>query len=79
MSDESDSEAVVDPRVEQITDMLLELIGEVIKVTILITELPEDNVQYVLPRFNALVSAVNSVEFEENTDPRNFGKNVGEA
>ena len=79
MSDEQDSEVALDPRVEQIMDSLLELIGEVVKLTILIAELPEDNLPHVLPRFNALVSAVNQLEIQEQEDPRNFGHNVGEA
>lgn len=76
MSDEV--EIQIDPRAELIMDTLLELIGEVVKVSVLIAEIPEDNLQVVLPRLNAFVSAVNSLEIEE-TDPRNFGNNVGEA
>lgn len=51
----------IDPRIEYIQDEFLELTGEVVKLSILLNELPWSRREALRSRYNAFLTAINEM------------------
>lgn len=51
----------IDPRVEQVADIFLDLTGEIVKLGVILAELPTDQAKYVYGRYRAFLVAIDNL------------------
>jgi len=71
-------EEEIDPRVEQVNDLMLELIGEITKLSVLLRELPEEQYPALIERYSSLHLAIDSLPIKI-TEPHWGNNPAGEA